>query len=102
MAFHRVCMGSIDKLCAHQKYSEGAATIGFGTIFSFILVSQEQFMALYTDGFSPNILKNARILTPNERDLAIWRLEAEAGEAEAHHRLGVWDGFKLAVKDPMV
>jgi len=50
----------------------------------------------------PEYPHNARMLKPIERDMAVWRLEREAGAGEAHETSGTWDGFKQAIKDPKV
>lgn len=67
--------------------SEGVATVGCGIIAAFIL---------------PEYPHNARILSQVERDLAVFRLEQEAGAAEAHDETGTWAGFTMALKDPKV
>lgn len=50
----------------------------------------------------PEYPHNARILKPIERDLAVWRLEKEAGEGEAHEQTTMLRGFKEACLDPKV
>jgi hypothetical protein len=40
-------------------------------------------------------------LTPEERELAIWRLEEDAGERDEDKRSVLW-GLKLALKDGRV
>lgn len=40
------------------------------------------------------------MLTPIQRDLAVWRIEREAGAGEASEGMGVWKGFITAFKDP--
>lgn len=50
----------------------------------------------------PEYPHNARVLSQVERDLAVWRLEQEAGAAEAHDETGTWRGFTMALKDPKV
>ncbi len=66
---------------------EGVATVGSGVIAAFIL---------------PEYPHNARVLNQVERDLAVYRLEMEAGAAEAHDDTGTWAGFTMALKDPKV
>ncbi|EPE04637.1 mfs transporter [Ophiostoma piceae UAMH 11346] len=66
---------------------EGACTVGCGLIFSLIM---------------PEYPHNARLLSQTERDLAVWRLENEAGAGEAHDDSTTMSGFKLAILDPKV
>ncbi|BEJ17736.1 hypothetical protein CspHIS471_0700040 [Cutaneotrichosporon sp. HIS471] len=66
---------------------EGVATVGCGAIAAFIL---------------PEYPHNARILNQVERDLAVYRLEMEAGASEAHDNTGTWAGFTMALKDPKI
>ncbi|WWC63807.1 uncharacterized protein I303_106412 [Kwoniella dejecticola CBS 10117] len=67
---------------------EGSVTVGFGIIFAFFL---------------PEYPINAkRLLNPVERDLAVWRLEQEAGAAEGHDDTGTWEGFRMALRDPKI
>ena len=47
----------------------------------------------------PEFPHNARILKPVERDYAVWRLEMEAGDGEAHEDISLLQGFKLAIMD---
>lgn len=65
--------------------SEGAATVGVGLFCVFFL---------------PEYPYNARMLKPVERDLAVWRLEREAGASEANEDIGTLKGFLLGLKDP--
>lgn len=65
--------------------SEGAATVGVGLFCVFFL---------------PEYPYNARMLKPVERDLAVWRLEREAGAGEANEDIGTLKGFLLGLKDP--
>lgn len=39
------------------------------------------------------------MLKPIERDLAVWRIEQEAGVGEAHEQISTTRGFLLALKD---
>ncbi|CAI6086743.1 hypothetical protein V2G26_009724 [Clonostachys chloroleuca] len=66
---------------------EGVVTIGCGLIFAC---------------FMPEYPHNARLLKPEERDFAVWRLECEAGAGEAHEETTAMGGFKLALLDPKV
>jgi hypothetical protein len=50
----------------------------------------------------PEFPQNARLLKPIERDYAVWRLQCEAGDGEAHEETTAWEGFKLAARDPKV
>ncbi|THX76056.1 MFS general substrate transporter [Aureobasidium pullulans] len=64
---------------------EGAATVGVGLFCVFFL---------------PEYPYNARMLKPVERDLAVWRLEREAGASEANENIGTLKGFLLGLQDP--
>ncbi|AFR96826.2 nicotinamide mononucleotide permease [Cryptococcus neoformans] len=66
---------------------EGTATVGFGIIFAFLM---------------PEFPHNARVLKPIERDLAVWRLEQEAGAGEAHDDISTTRAYLSALKDPKV
>jgi hypothetical protein len=50
----------------------------------------------------PEYPHNARILTPVQRDLAVWRLEQEAGAGEAHEDISNLKAYLSALKDPKV
>ncbi|KAH8885357.1 MFS general substrate transporter [Thozetella sp. PMI_491] len=47
----------------------------------------------------PEFPHNARMLNPDQCDLAVWRFENECGSAEAHEEAIAWDGLKAAVSD---
>lgn len=64
---------------------EGSATIGIGAICACIM---------------PEYPHNSRMLTQEERDLAVWRMESEAGAAEGKEQEGVLKGFVDALSDP--
>lgn len=64
---------------------EGSATVGIGTICAFIM---------------PEFPHNSRMLSAVERDLAVWRMESEAGAAEGTENEGVMRGFVDALTDP--
>ncbi|KAF2130241.1 MFS general substrate transporter [Dothidotthia symphoricarpi CBS 119687] len=67
---------------------EGSATVGIGAICAF---------------FMPEFPHNSRILTQLERDLAVWRVESEAGAAEGaaqDEQESVLKGFGKALCDP--
>lgn len=64
---------------------EGSATIGIGAICACIM---------------PEYPHNSRMLTQAERDLAVWRMESEAGAAEGKEQEGVLRGFVDALSDP--
>jgi hypothetical protein len=49
----------------------------------------------------PNFPRTTKWLTPEERELAIWRLAEDAGEEDEDHRSVFW-GLKLALKDGRV
>jgi hypothetical protein len=67
---------------------EGTVTVGCGILFALIM---------------PEFPHNAkRLLTPVERDYAVWRLEMEAGAGEAHEEATVWQGFGLVMTDPKI
>lgn len=63
---------------------EGVVTVGIGLIFALIV---------------PEFPHNARMLRPDQRDLAVWRLEKERGSAEGNEDSTAWDGLKAAVSD---
>lgn len=65
--------------------SEGTVTIGVGLFCVFFL---------------PEYPYNARMLKPVERDLAVWRIEREAGASEASEDIGTLKGFLLGLQDP--
>jgi hypothetical protein len=48
----------------------------------------------------PEYPHNAKILTPIQRDLAVWRIERESGAAEGSDNQGTWVPFRDAFKDP--
>jgi MFS family permease len=64
---------------------EGAATVGIGCICAF---------------FMPEFPHNSRILSPLERDLAVWRIESTAGAAEGTENESVLRSFVKALRDP--
>jgi MFS family permease len=64
---------------------EGCATVGIGSICAFIM---------------PEYPHNSRMLTPLERDLAVWRVESEAGAAEGSEKESTLRGFGKALSDP--
>ncbi|KAI0884330.1 major facilitator superfamily domain-containing protein [Annulohypoxylon maeteangense] len=63
---------------------EGSVTVGCGLLFALLM---------------PEYPHNARLLTPVERDFAVWRLEVEAGAGEAHEDTSTLGSFKLAMLD---
>ncbi|KAK2596206.1 hypothetical protein QQS21_006354 [Conoideocrella luteorostrata] len=64
---------------------EGAATVGSGIICAF---------------FMPEFPYNSRILTATQRDLAVWRVECDAGAAESAEKESVLKGLAMALADP--
>ncbi|KAH6879505.1 putative pantothenate transporter [Thelonectria olida] len=64
---------------------EGSATVGIGIICACIM---------------PEFPYNSRMLSPLQRDLAVWRIESEAGAAEGSEKESVMRGFKAALVDP--
>lgn len=64
---------------------EGSATVGIGVICACIM---------------PEFPHNSRILSQTERDLAVWRIESEAGAAEGTENESVLKGFAKALSDP--
>ncbi|KAE8368078.1 major facilitator superfamily domain-containing protein [Aspergillus caelatus] len=64
---------------------EGSATVGIGAICALIM---------------PEFPHNSRILSQIERDLAVWRIESEAGAAEGTENESVLRGFRKALSDP--
>ena len=64
---------------------EGCATVGIGIICACIM---------------PEFPHNSRMLSPLERDCAVWRLESESGAAEGTENESVLKGFMKALADP--
>lgn len=64
---------------------EGSATVGVGAICACIM---------------PEYPHNCRFLSPVQRDLAVWRIESEAGAAEGTEDESVLRGFAKALSDP--
>ncbi|RJE20497.1 Major Facilitator Superfamily [Aspergillus sclerotialis] len=64
---------------------EGSATVGVGVICACIM---------------PEFPYNSRILSQTARDLAVWRIESEAGAAEGTENESVLRGFIKALSDP--
>ena len=64
---------------------EGSATVAIGVVCACVL---------------PEFPHNSRILTPLERDMAVWRVESEAGAAEGVETESVLSGFAKALSDP--
>lgn len=64
---------------------EGTMTVGIGMICACVM---------------PEFPHNSRILSQTERDLAVWRIESEAGAAEGHENESVLRGFIKALTDP--
>ncbi|OOF92517.1 hypothetical protein ASPCADRAFT_133531 [Aspergillus carbonarius ITEM 5010] len=64
---------------------EGSATVGIGIICACIM---------------PEFPHNSRILSPLERDLAVWRIESEAGASESNESTPLLQGFLSALSDP--
>ncbi|KAL4804947.1 major facilitator superfamily domain-containing protein [Aspergillus unguis] len=64
---------------------EGSATVGIGALCALIM---------------PEFPHNSRILTPLERDLAVYRIESEAGAAEGTEHEPLLRGFAKALRDP--
>lgn len=64
---------------------EGCATVGIGAICACIM---------------PEFPHNSRMLSQSERDLAVWRMESEAGAAEGTVKESTLKGFLDALSDP--
>lgn len=64
---------------------EGSATVGVGVICACVM---------------PEFPHNSRILSQTERDLAVWRIESEAGAAEGTENESALRGFAQALTDP--
>ncbi|KAJ5729393.1 major facilitator superfamily domain-containing protein [Penicillium malachiteum] len=64
---------------------EGSATVGLGIICACIM---------------PEFPHNCRLLSQEQRDLAVWRIESEAGAAEGTEQESVLRGFAKALSDP--
>jgi hypothetical protein len=50
----------------------------------------------------PEYPHNARMLTPMQRDLAVWRLRQEAGAGEGEEQISHTKAFVSAATDPKV
>lgn len=61
---------------------EGVLTFGFAIIFAILI---------------PNLPQNSWQFSQIQRDMAVWRLEVEAGNVD--QGVGMWEGFKMAVAD---
>lgn len=66
---------------------EGAMTVGIGLVFIFII---------------PNTPATFRLLNPQEKDYAVYRLEADRVTKDASDEMSTMAAFKLAVTDPKV
>lgn len=64
---------------------EGSATVGIGVICAFVM---------------PEFPHNSRILSQEQKELAVWRIESEAGAAEGTENESVLKGFAKAPTDP--
>ncbi|RAH40910.1 MFS general substrate transporter [Aspergillus brunneoviolaceus CBS 621.78] len=67
---------------------EGSATVGIGLLCGLIM---------------PEFPHNSRLLSPLQRDLAVWRIESEAGAAEGNtttEKENPLQGFLHALSDP--
>jgi MFS family permease len=64
---------------------EGSATVGIGSICACIM---------------PEFPHNSRMLSPIERDLAVWRIESEAGAVEGTENESILRSFGKALADP--
>ena len=84
MVVHRVSHVEMVWYRNADTRSEGSATVGIGAICCFFL---------------PEYPYNAKLLTPLERQVAVYRLEKEAGAGEGSEDIGTWQGFKIGLKD---
>jgi MFS family permease len=73
----------------------------FGTNGEIIEGAMTVFVAICAYFILPNFPRTTKWLTPEERELAVWRLAEDAGESDDDHRSVLW-GFRLAVKDVRV
>jgi MFS family permease len=64
---------------------EGCGTVVIGVVCAFLM---------------PEYPHNSRMLTPVQREYAVWRIESEAGAAEGTENESVWRGFAKALSDP--
>lgn len=62
---------------------EGVATVGLAIVFGFLL---------------PNKPSNSWQFSPIQRDMAVWRIEVEAGDANDEN-VSAKQGFMMAVSD---
>jgi hypothetical protein len=84
MALYRVSHLQAERREMLTSPREGAATVGIGAICCFFL---------------PEYPYNAKLLTPLERQVAVYRLEKEAGAGEGSEDIGTWQGFKIGLRD---
>jgi hypothetical protein len=64
---------------------EGVATVGIAIICIFIL---------------PDVPQKARLLTPQEKDRLVYRLQMDRGQVDNSSEISAWKGFMMAVTDP--
>ena len=64
---------------------EGVATVGIAISCIFIL---------------PDTPQRARLLTPQEKDRLIYRLQMDRGQKDNTDEISAFKGFKMAVTDP--
>ena len=64
---------------------EGVATVGIAIMCIFIL---------------PDTPQRARLLTPQEKDRLIYRLQMDRGQKDNTDEISAFKGFKMAVTDP--
>jgi hypothetical protein len=64
---------------------EGVATVGIAIICIFIL---------------PDTPQRARLLSPQEKDRLIYRLQMDRGQKDNTDEISAFKGFKMAVSDP--
>ena len=79
---------SLTALTPTQFIIEGSATVGIGAVCAFLM---------------PEFPHNSKILSPIQRDLAVWRIESESGAAEGNTKTeddSALKGFKMAITDP--
>jgi hypothetical protein len=64
---------------------EGVFTVGIAIICIFIL---------------PDVPQKARLLTSQEKDRLVYRLQMDRGQVDNSSEISAWKGFMMAVTDP--
>jgi hypothetical protein len=71
--------------CNLDSLVEGVATVGIAIICIFIL---------------PDVPQKARLLTSQEKDRLVYRLQMDRGQVDNSSEISAFKGFMMAVTDP--